>query len=453
MSTVQTDRLGTHQKALKINLDRAYYGAFAEIGAGQEVARWFFRVGGASGTVAKTMSAYDMQVSDAIYGKGSRYVSRDRTLAMLSHEATLLVERLDAARGDETTFFAFADTVAARNFRGDNECHGWMGMQFQARPHGPWNTILLHVNLNDPENLQQQEALGILGVNLIYGAFFSRFSLDDFLDELCDGLAEGRLEVDHVDFIGPDLPPVDEESLGFSLVSKGLARGVLFETDGTLSLPSDAFHKRGIVVERGSFQEVEPLHAAMLTNATQMFDSHHTDVDRESIALFEITTRNVRTNETLPTSELQRRVQNLRKLGRPILVTNIGAFLHLSDYLRRFTREPIGFVVGVDTLMWLFNPSFYSGLRGGLLEAMGRLVADRGKVLVYPVPRERLEKMDHSGDGQPEPWELPAGVGDVPADSVEPSSSIRHLYRYCLEIGAVVPLKAPLHTSLNSVEG
>src|SRR5690349_5626885 len=162
----------THGKALSINLDQRRYGTFAEIGAGQEVVRWFFRVGGAAGTIAKSMSAYDMAVSDAIYGPCDRYVCRPRLQSMLDYEHDLNLARLNESRGDMTAFFTFADTVAARNFKGTNECHGWMGVKFQAHPRDQDSQVIIHVRMLDVEATLQQEALGIVGVNLLYGAFY-----------------------------------------------------------------------------------------------------------------------------------------------------------------------------------------------------------------------------------------------------------------------------------------
>jgi hypothetical protein len=217
----------THQKALRINLDATSYGTIAEIGAGQEVARWFLQVGGASGTVAKTISAYDMTVSDAIYGKANRYVSRTRVEEMLAHEYELLVERLTASKGAQTRFFAFADTISARNFAGTNECHGWLGVRFQVRPGGAPNDVIIHVNLLDPSNLQQQQAVGILGVNLIFGVNHQRGSVSAFLTALFDDLA-GRIEIDLVAARGPDLAGIDERAATIELLQLGFAEAVAF---------------------------------------------------------------------------------------------------------------------------------------------------------------------------------------------------------------------------------
>src|SRR6266702_3802132 len=218
--------VGTDKKALQINLDVSKYGTFAEIGAGQEVARRFFRVGGAASTIAKTMSAYDMTFSDAIYGPTDRYVSRVRLRTMLDHEYDLLLERLNAKLGDERTFFVFADTVAARSFKQHNESHGWLGVRFQTQPHGEPSQIIIHVRMLDETNVDQQEALGVIGVNLIYGAFFYA-EPEKLISSLQENLAPGRIEVDIIKFSGPLFCKIDNRLMSLQLVSQGLTSAVM----------------------------------------------------------------------------------------------------------------------------------------------------------------------------------------------------------------------------------
>jgi hypothetical protein len=250
------EKVGTQQKALAINLDARKYGTFAEIGAGQEVVRWFFHVGGAAGTIAKSMSAYDMGVSDAIYGPAPRYVSRQRLQTMLDYEYGLVVERLDAQRGSETDFFVFADTVAARNYKGTNESHGWMGVKFQTQPHREPSQIVLHVRMLDKENASQQEALGIVGVNLIYGAFFSHTEPDRLMESLLDNLTPERIEIDMIKFSGPEFQAVDHRLMSLKLVQLELSNAAMFSADGEVLQPSEVLYKKPILVERGSFRPV-----------------------------------------------------------------------------------------------------------------------------------------------------------------------------------------------------
>ena len=243
----------TLQKALAVNLDPRWYGTIAEIGAGQEVARWFFRAGGAAGTVAKTMSAYDMAVSDAVYGHSDRYVSKGRLQAMLTHELDLNVERLSESRGDTTAFFAFADTVVARSYRGENECHGWMGVRFQAHPADEPSQIVLHVRMLDDDAKLQQEALGVVGVNLLHAAFFLRHEPDRLVESLLDRLTVGRIEIDLVQFSGIEFRHVDNRLMALRLVQLGLSGVAMFGPDGQVLQPSSVLRKHAVLVERGSF--------------------------------------------------------------------------------------------------------------------------------------------------------------------------------------------------------
>src|SRR6266446_7868729 len=247
--------IGTNKKAFQINLDRKRYGTFAEIGAGQEVARRFFQVGGASGTIAKTMSAYDMQFSDAIYGPAQRYVSRVRLQTMLDHEYQLLIERLDKKIGAERTFFVFADTVAARSFKEHNESHGWLGIRFQPVPRGEPSHIIIHVRMLDESNVDQQEALGVIGVNLLYGAFYYH-EPEKLISSLQENLAWGRIEVDMIKFSGSAFCNIDNRLMSLQLVSQGLTNAVMFTADGETEQPAEVFHKKAILVERGSFRPV-----------------------------------------------------------------------------------------------------------------------------------------------------------------------------------------------------
>jgi len=250
------EQLNTHQKALNVNLDGRWYGSFAEIGAGQEVVRWFFRVGGASGTVAKSISAYDMAVSDAIYGTAERYVSRPRLQAMLDHEYGLNLERLGATRGESTSFFAFADTVAVRNFQGTNECHAWLGVKFQSHPRDEASEVIIHVRMLDSDTQAQQEALGIVGVNLCYGCFFLHHEPEKLVEGLLDGLTTGRIEIDMVEFRGIEFRTVDNRLIALKLVQLGLSGAAMFGCNREVLQPSEVFHKKAVLVERGSFRPV-----------------------------------------------------------------------------------------------------------------------------------------------------------------------------------------------------
>src|SRR5215468_10793182 len=268
---MKEETIDTHSKALKINLDPRWYGTFAEIGAGQEVVRWFFRVGGAAGTIAKSMSAYDMKVSDAIYGHAERYVSRGRLQAMLDREFDLDVERLGRDRGDNTSFFAFADTVVARSYRGTNECHGWMGIKFQSRANDEPSQIVMHIRLLDEEASAQQEALGIVGVNLCYGAFFLSHVAEELVESLLDNLTTRRLEIDMLEFSGIEFRNVDNRVMALKLVLIGLSGAAMFGPNREVLQPSDVLHHKAVLVERGSFRPVTYVNLDMFQSALVKF--------------------------------------------------------------------------------------------------------------------------------------------------------------------------------------
>ncbi|MBC7967604.1 MAG: TonB-dependent receptor, partial [Fuerstia sp.] len=277
------DSLDTHQKALNVNLDTRRYGTFAEIGAGQEVVRWFLRVGGGAGTIAKSMSAYDMKVSDAIYGRAARYVCRERLQAMLNYEHQLNLDRLRDVRGDTSTFFTFADTVAARGYKGISECHGWMGIKFQAHPRDEDSQIIIHVRMLDSEAALQQEALGIVGVNLVYGAFALNHEPELLVDSLLDGLSTSRIEIDMIEFAGIAFRRIDNRLMSLKLVELGLSGAAMFAANGEVLQPSEFLYRKPILVERGSFRPVCNVNLDMLRCAHEKF-AELSDVKGKDIA-------------------------------------------------------------------------------------------------------------------------------------------------------------------------
>ena len=285
--------MDTHQKALQINLDPGLYGTFAEIGAGQEVARRFFRVGGAAGTVAKAMSAYDMAFSDAIYGPSERYVSKQRITAMLDHEFHLLHERLDARRGDSTRFFVFADTVAAKSYKGNNDPHGWLGIRFQGEPRAEPSQILIHVRLLDKENLQEQEALGLIGVNLVYGAHYLHRDPHALIASLVDGLTRERVEVDMIEFSGPHGVAIDNRLMSLTLVQKGLTHAAMFTASGDVVQPADVLRNKSILIERGSFRPATNVSLDMLQCARAQFVQEPCVQGQEIVTIMEMTLKNL----------------------------------------------------------------------------------------------------------------------------------------------------------------
>jgi len=383
-TNLNTTTITPHEKAVKINLDKRFYGTFAEIGAGQEVARWFFRVGGASGTLAKTISAYDMAFSDAIYGKGERYVSQPRLQNILDYEYKLLIERLDEKRGAETSFFVFGDTVSARNYFGTNECHGWLGIKFQLQPKAEPCEIILHVNMLDNENLQQQEALGTVGVNLAYGAFYLHSEPEKLIASLLDGLSTLRIEVDMIKFLGPYFSNVDNRLMALQLVEKNLSNATLIGASGDVLQPSEVLHKRPILIERGSFRPVTYVNLDMLDGARRQFLSE-AEVKREDIVeLMEITMSNLLTTGVIDHRDFLARADTINAVGKMVLISNYAEYYKLAAYLQRYTKSRIGIVMGIPNLKELFDEKYYELLDGGILESFGRLFKNDLRLYVYP---------------------------------------------------------------------
>jgi hypothetical protein len=379
----------TLQKALQINLDPRWYGTIAEIGAGQEVARWFFRAGGAAGTVAKSMSAYDMAVSDAVYGKSDRYVSMGRLQAMLDHEFQLNLDRLGEERGDDTAFFAFADTVVARSYRGGNECHGWMGVKFQSHPHDEASQIILHVRMLDGEASLQQEALGVVGVNLLHGAFFQHHEPELLVESLLDRLTTGRIEIDMIQLKGIEFRSVDNRLMALKLVQVGLSGAAMFGPDREVLQPSEVLRKKAILVERGSFRPPTVVNIDMLESAREKFVADPEVAERDVLVLTELTMANLRAGAAdVDRRDFLARADLLAACGMTVLISDFMAYHRLADYLAWRTDGRIGMVMGVPSLIDLFDEVSHADLPGGILESFGRLFKNDLRLFVYPMLRD-----------------------------------------------------------------
>jgi len=386
-SLAQDGLLDTHRKALAINLDPRRYGTFAEIGAGQEVVRWFFRVGGAAGTIAKSISAYDMAVSDAIYGHTERYVARKRLQAMLDYEHDLNLQRLRDARGDTTAFFAFADTVSARNYAGTNDCHGWIGVKFQAHPRDQDSQIIIHVRMLDAENQLQQEALGIVGVNLLYGAFFLNHDPERLLESLLHNLSTDRIEIDMVEFSGIEFRSVDNRMMSLKLVQLGLSGAAMFGARGQVLQPSAVLYRHPVLVERGSFRPVTRVNVDMLNSANAAFSKSLVEggTQAEPVQLLEITMRNLMASGEIDYRDFLARADMMAATGKIVLISDYFEYYRLAAYLRRYTNQRIGIAMGAGSLLELFDEKYYAHLDGGILESFGRLFKNDLKLYVYPL--------------------------------------------------------------------
>ncbi len=417
---MERERLANGQKALKINLDARKYGTFAEIGAGQEVVRWFFRVGGASKTIAKSISAYDMTISDAIYGECSRYVSRDRLERMLSYEYDLLVERLDEQRGENTEFFAYANTVTTRNFHGTNECHGWMGVQFQSGPRKGSNTVLLHVRMLDNDRVAQQEALSIVGLNLVYACCFHHDDPDLMMESLLDNLSVDRIEVDMILFAGPDYENLDHRMMAVKLVLLGLSDAAMFQPDGTVLQPSEVLYKRSVVVERGSFRPVTHVNLDMIEAASSQFVADWGEDADKPVVLFEITLKNLLTPGKIDYEDFIARVELLSSTGATVLISDYAEYYRLAQYLGRMTKKKIAMVMGIPSLRDLFDEKYYEHLEGGILESFGRLFKNDLRLYVYPL----LEETFHL----------------ITVTRLRVAPHLTNLYQHLLENGSIQPI-------------
>ncbi len=415
------EKLNTHQKALNINLDKRWYGSFAEIGAGQEVVRWFFRVGGASGTVAKSMSAYDMAVSDAIYGNAERYVSRPRLQAMLDHEYALNLERLSDIRGENTSFFAFADTVAIRNFQGTNECHGWLGVKFQSHPHDEPSQVIIHVRMLDTDAQAQQEALGITGVNLCYGCFFLHHEPDRLVEGMLDGLTTGRIEIDMIEFAGIEFRTVDNRLMALKLVQLGLSGAAMFGPNREVLQPAEVFYKKAVLVARGSFRPITHVNLDMMRCAFEKFTAEPAVQGKDVVQVMELTMTNLLQTGAMDRRDFLARADVLSACGLTVLVSDYSEFFKLGAYLNRITKERIGLVLGVPTLLELFNEKYYTQLPGGILESFGRLFKNDLKLYIYPLQDP-----------------LTGTISTV--DTAQPAPELQKLYGYLHERGSFVAL-------------
>ena len=357
----------TEGKALRINLDERKYGTIAEIGAGQEVARQFFIAGAAAGTVAKTISAYDMQFSDAIYGiqEGGRYVSKNRVQAMLEKEFKLVVDRVGDSRSKSSRFFSYAATVAAKSFNRDNECHAWCGLHVQTYPGAPPSEIIVHVRMLDKTVEQQQESLGILGVNLIYAGFYLFEDPHKFIDSLTDNLESERLEIDSIEFSGPYFEETDNRAINLHLIRSWKTRAIVFEPDGSVVVPADMLYKKNVLTIRGSFRPVTKLNVDMIEQGSSSFYKLPGVNTDNTVVLAEISINDGQGKDLgASVGDLMERVRLLNALGYSVMVSDYTRYFSLRAYLRRYTKLQIGIVLGMINIKQIFDESNYEGVEG-----------------------------------------------------------------------------------------
>ena len=383
---MKTVVLSPQQKALNINLEKSIYGTFSEIGAGQEVVRHFFRAGGSSGTIAKAMSAYDMDVSDAIYGKedSNRYVCESRLQKMINREYLLLEERLDRKKHPNKSFFSFANTVTTTKYNDLNPGHGWVGVRFQLNPNEPSNDVIIHIRLHEHDAKLQQETVGILGANLMYACFNFYESPEKFIQSLYDNLSRKQIEIDMVKMHGQLFQHIDNRLLSLLLVRYGMTEAVIFGPDGQNLQPSDILHKKNILTLRGSFRPVTKVNIDMIKNGLNEFIKENKVKDENLQVLFEITLSNLKADGDINQKDFLDRVEVLCSIGQTVMISNYNLYYKLLDYFSRFTNERLGIILGLSNLQEIFDAKYYRNLNGGILEGIGKMFNRDLKVYVYP---------------------------------------------------------------------
>jgi hypothetical protein len=403
-------------KALRINLDEKKYGTIVEIGAGQEVARQFFRTGAAAGTIAKTMSAYDMNFSDAIYGvqEDGRYVSRARLQAMLDKEFDLVIDRVGTSRSMASRYFSYAATVSAKSFKVDNECHAWCGVRVQMYPGAEPSDISVHVRMRDDDAERQQQALGIFGVNLIYAAYYYFENAKKIIDSLTDNLEQDRIEIDSIQFYGPYFEEVDNRAINLHLIRSWKTRAIMFKPDGSVVTPAEMLYKKNVLTIRGTFRPVTRLNVDMMEQGFKFFTKTSGVTVENSVALAEISLNDLQGNDLMVSEEdLIASVHLLNSLGYSVMITDYTRYMSLRAYFRQFTKLQIGIVVGIINIRQIFDESSYVGVEGGILEGFGKLFPDHTRLLVYPEIDQAGEYMDFTNIILPE--------------------NLQYLYRHLLE--------------------
>jgi len=390
-------------KALRINLNSHIYGTFAEIGAGQEVARHFFRSGGASGTIAKTMSAYDKAFSDAIYGEepDNRYVTESRLKKMLSHEINLLKTRMDRENHPNKMFFTYANTVATIDFAKKYKGHGWMGIKFQTDPKDDFSEIHIHVRFHNFEAKAQQESLGLMGLNLIYGAYYKNDEPRKLLKYLYDHIDKDAIEIDTINFSGPLFQNVDNRVMSMELVKNGMTEAVMFGPDGNNILPARVLYKKNILAIRGRFRPVTKVNEDMIDKSIEIISHQENYKEEENLTVFEITLSNLRTpNGEINELDFIHRATLLCSLGQTVMITNFKEYYRLAEYFSSYTDENIVLTMGVNNLVEIFDEKYYDHLSGGILEAFGKLFYKNLRVFLYPIKDTKNGKIVNSNNLQ-----------------------------------------------------
>ncbi len=412
------------QKALAINLDHNIYGTFAEIGAGQETVRHFFRAGGASNTIAKAMSAYDKDYSNAIYGKEekNRFVTQNRLKKMLRHEIKLIDERLDNSETPNRRFFSYANTVTTINYHKTFKGHGWVGLMFQHAPGAEYSEIILHIRFRENEASLQQETLGNLGVNLIYGAINLSDNPRELIKSLYDDISVDKIEIDTIHFEGPAFPYVDNRLMSLQLVKKGMTDAVIFNSEGKNMLPADILYKKDVFAVRGSFRPVTLVNTDMFEQGLKMFLKDTEGKPEDTVIIFEITTFNLRATGKIDERDFLDRVDVLAKLGYTVMISNFAEYYRLAEYFTTYNIRYFGVAMGVNNLQMVFDEEYYEHLSGGILEAFGKFFRKDMRVYLYPYK-------------EPETHEL------LTSKNLKVHDNLKELYKYFIANRRIVDIE------------
>ncbi len=411
-------------KALRINLNENIYGTFSEIGAGQETVRNFFRAGGASGTIAKAMSAYDKDFSDAIYGveDDKRYVTEARLKKMLSHEINLIEERITRDKHPNKLFFSYANTVATIDFAKQYKGHGWVGIKYQVDPNEDYNEISLHIRFHENDAGLQQNTLGILGVNLIYGAYYKYDNPKKLLRYLYDHIDKDQIEIDTINFSGPRFENVDNRLMSLQLVKNGMTDAVMFAPDGNNVLPAKILYKKNILALRGSFRPVTKVNMDMYKRSLELFLKEKKVSEENTEVIFEITLSNLRAEGEIDERDFMDRAELLCSLGQTVMISNFQEYYKVVEYFSRYTKERMGLAMGVNNLVDIFDEQYYRHLSGGILEAFGKLFFKDLRVYLYPFK-------------DPETGEL------ITSDNLKVHPRMKELYKFFKYNGKVVDIE------------
>lgn len=416
--------LSIQNKCTRLNLNENIYGTFAEIGAGQETVRHFFRAGNPKGTIAKTLSAYDKDFSDAIYGLDpqNRYVTETRLKRMIDYEAELIEQRLSRKKYPNKLFFSYANTVATIDWAKKYKGHGWLGIKFQREPKQEYSEIMLHVQFHENNASQQQISLGIMGVNLIYAAFYQSDDPKQLIKKLYDHLSVDKIEIDNINFRGPVFKDVDNRLMSLELVKEGITDAVMFSTDGNNILPANVLYKKNILTLRGSFRPVTNLNLNMFTSARKLFLEEEEVNPDKTVIIFEMTLNNLKAEGEIDEKDFLDRADLLCASGHTVMISSFQEYYKVVEYFSLHTKKQLGLAMGVDNLIDIFNEKYYRHLSGGILEAFGKLFFKSLKVYLYPLKDEKTGEI-------------------ITSKNLKVHPRVKELYKFFIDNGKVIDIK------------